>query len=145
MNDPIADLLKRADAPPPSASTKDVSYAIRQRYSRRRRYRIAVAAMLVPVFCVWVTRTRPEPVPGGQREIAKVESTEEAIERLEREELRGRAAVALLMTAERREGFPDRVEQAREDYASIVELFPNTPWAETARVRLAALQPRKGG
>ena len=52
----------------------------------------------------------------------------------------GPAAASLLLTGDERAKRPDRAAAAREDYACVIENFPNTIWAARAAERLAALQ-----
>jgi hypothetical protein len=61
--------------------------------------------------------------------------------RLSREEQVGQAAMTVLLTADRRAKLPHDVRAAREDYVCVMQVFPNTIWAETAERRLVALRP----
>ncbi|MGA2620295.1 MAG: hypothetical protein ABSF26_21970 [Thermoguttaceae bacterium] len=58
------------------------------------------------------------------------------------DEQAGRAAMCVLLTGDRRAKQAESLPAARQDYASVIELFPNTPWAEQAKQRLAALNPK---
>jgi hypothetical protein len=51
----------------------------------------------------------------------------------------GRAATAILLSGDRNSQRPEDISSARKDYACVVQLFPNTVWAERAKERLAAL------
>jgi hypothetical protein len=52
----------------------------------------------------------------------------------------GPAAAALLLTGDERAKRPGHSAAAREDYACVIETFPNTIWATRAAERLAALK-----
>jgi len=60
---------------------------------------------------------------------------------LRRDEQVGQAAMTILLTGDQRAKRPDSVQAAREDYVCVMQVFPNTIWAERAGVRLAALKP----
>ncbi|HEV3418153.1 MAG TPA: hypothetical protein VG056_15110 [Pirellulales bacterium] len=53
----------------------------------------------------------------------------------------GRAAMAILVTADAKRSRPELVASAREDYASVIDLFPHTPWSAEAKQRLAGANP----
>jgi hypothetical protein len=53
----------------------------------------------------------------------------------------GQAAMAILLTADRRAKQPESVQAAKEDYRYVAQLFPKTIWADRAGERLAALKP----
>jgi len=63
--------------------------------------------------------------------------------RLERqariEEQVSRAALAILLAADQKRIRPELQASAREDYTSVIALFPHTQWAESAKQRLAGL------
>jgi hypothetical protein len=50
-----------------------------------------------------------------------------------------RAALAILLAADQKRLRPELQTSAREDYTSVIGLFPHTPWAESAKQRLAGL------
>jgi hypothetical protein len=51
----------------------------------------------------------------------------------------GRAALAILLPADQKRLRPELQTSAREDYTSVIGLFPHTQWAESAQQRLAGL------
>ena len=51
----------------------------------------------------------------------------------------GRAALAILLAADQKRLRPELQTSAREDYTSVIGLFPHTQWAESAQQRLAGL------
>lgn len=53
-----------------------------------------------------------------------------------------RAASALVLSAERKQQRPQLLAAAHDDYQLIVQLFPNTAWADLAQVRLMNLTPQ---
>jgi len=61
--------------------------------------------------------------------------------KLRRDEQLGQAAMTVLLTADRREKLRGGVRASREDYVCVMQVFPNTIWAEAAGRRLAALKP----
>jgi hypothetical protein len=58
-----------------------------------------------------------------------------------RDELVGPVAAGYLVSGDdkRAAGLP--AASARNDYARVVELFPDTTWADQAKARLASLKP----
>ena len=48
-----------------------------------------------------------------------------------------RAALAILLAADQKRLRPELQASAREDYTSVIGLFPHTQWAESAKQRLA--------
>jgi len=62
---------------------------------------------------------------------------------LHRDEQVGRAAMTVLLSGDRRAKrlFGSSMQAAREDYVCVMQVFPNTIWAERAAGRLAALKP----
>ena len=50
-----------------------------------------------------------------------------------------RAALAILLPADQKRLRPELQASAREDYTSVIGLFPHTQWAESAKQRLAGL------
>jgi hypothetical protein len=61
--------------------------------------------------------------------------------RLVLDEQVGQTAMTILLAGDRRATQPDGVPDARERYVSVMQVFPNTVWAERAEERLAALKP----
>ena len=55
------------------------------------------------------------------------------------EEQVGRAALAILLAADQKRLRPELQASVREDYSSVIGLFPHTQWAESAQRRLAGL------
>ena len=55
------------------------------------------------------------------------------------EEQVSRAALAILLAADQKRLRPELQTSARDDYTSVIGLFPHTPWAESAKQRLAGL------
>jgi hypothetical protein len=53
----------------------------------------------------------------------------------------GRAALSLLLAADQKRARPGLQESAGRDYATVINLFPSTAWAELAQQRLLAPQP----
>jgi hypothetical protein len=53
----------------------------------------------------------------------------------------GQAAMALLLTGDQRANRPGGAQAARDDYVLVMQVFPNTIWAQRAGERLAALKP----
>ena len=60
---------------------------------------------------------------------------------LELDEQVGQAAMAILLIGDRRAKRPESLQAARDDYVCVMQMFPNTIWAERAGERLAALKP----
>ncbi len=52
-----------------------------------------------------------------------------------------RASMAILSSADRVRGRKDFQASAGRDYELLIANFPNTPWADIAKERLASLQP----
>jgi hypothetical protein len=57
---------------------------------------------------------------------------------------RERAALIILYHADRKYNEPNLRESALTDYHQLIQLFPDTRWAEAARKRLAEIQNNKG-
>ncbi len=55
------------------------------------------------------------------------------------EEQVSRAALAILLAADQKRLRPELQASAREDYTSVIGLFPHTQWADSAKQRLAGL------
>lgn len=52
-----------------------------------------------------------------------------------------RAASAIVLAAEQKQQRPQLLAAARDDYSLLVQLFPNTPWADLAQDRLMNIAP----
>ena len=53
----------------------------------------------------------------------------------------GRASMSILLSADRVRGRKESQGSAGRDYELVIAKFPNTPWADMAKERLASLQP----
>jgi hypothetical protein len=116
---------------------------------------VAIVAEIAPVQFEHSPRARMERIDREERIVQSLLVAERA-RRLadEAEEIRGRmtppasrdeqvapVAAGYLVSGDhkRAAGFP--VANARDDYARVVELFPETIWADQAKARLASLKP----
>jgi hypothetical protein len=58
-----------------------------------------------------------------------------------RDEQVGPAAAGCLVSGDRKRAAGLSVASAQEDYGRVIELFPDTVWADQAKARLASLKP----
>jgi hypothetical protein len=58
-----------------------------------------------------------------------------------RDELVGPVAAGYLVSGDHKRAAGLPAASARDDYARVVELFPDTVWADQAKARLASLKP----